>query len=773
MKKQTVLFLFIFFNIHIYAQEVNDTITLEEIIVLPSPFSNYVYNDNAFGNLHWAVTAKNLKKTAFLNESLSNAASVHVNDGTTNPIGQDVQIRGFHASPLYGLSQEIAIYADGVKQNDLLGDAVFWDLMPTFAMNQAQIFVGSQPIFGLNALGGTVNYSSKSGFTNPEKTIALSYGSFNRLNALVEYGNQHKNFAWYIGSNFWKETGWRDFSNSKTANTFAKLSYAKNKHQLDISGQYANSNLLGNGALPLELLKRSEWRNQVFTHPDRTENQLFAINFNWIHEFSKQTKGRLILGYKNIQTGIINGDESPFSIFSENGQSFLILGEDDDDNEEEEEEEEISPSDFAQDINGDRILATEQNSEAILNQNKVRQKSISAAYALDTKWQTSNISWNWQTGLSFRGGEAQYIAGGELGSFDNTRAVQSSGARVTNFDTDVITKVKNVHFTSGLNALLNNNFAIQLSGAYNHSNLDLEDQIGTELNGSHRFSNFSGALGFYYLIRKNWMIHGTINTTTRNPTAVEVSCADPDAPCRLPNAFLSDPPLETVRASTLQLGWNYQDNRLKLGMTVFRTRVTNDIYFVSAGPFRGAGFFDNIGNTQRIGWENTFSINWTKQLKTTINYTLLKATFQDAFTISSPNHPNEMNGEIAVEKDDHIALIPNHNLQGQLFYSINNKFSLEWTIRFNSTQYIRGDEANLLQPLEGYWRNDATLDYSLNKNIQLWLSIKNLTNAQYQTFGLLGEGDEASELLGEELESNVFAGPAAPRYLELGFRYQF
>ena len=81
------------------SQEVNDTILLENILVIPSPFSNYLYNDNALGSLHY--TAEDVdKSSAFLNESLLNVPSVHVNDATTNPLAQDIQIRGFHTSPL-------------------------------------------------------------------------------------------------------------------------------------------------------------------------------------------------------------------------------------------------------------------------------------------------------------------------------------------------------------------------------------------------------------------------------------------------------------------------------------------------------------------------------------------------------------------------------------------------------------------------------------------------------------------------------------------------
>ena len=476
IKKTPLTLVFCCLILNVYAQEIADTIILEEIIVIPSPFSDYVDNGHSFGNLHWASETSDLENVSFLSDGLLGSPSVHINDGTTNPIAQDLQIRGFRASPLYGLAQEIAVFADGVKKNDLLGDVVFWDLMPTFAMNQAQVFAGSQPLFGLNALGGTINYTTKSGFTNPGGSVALSYGSFNRMNVVAEYGQSKGNFGYYFGGSFWREDGWRDYSASQIANVFGKLSFQNDKNQLDLSLQYANSDLLGNGAFPIELLDNDEWRNQVFTHPDQTENELFEINASWQHQISDKTKGRFIAAYKKLDTDILNGDESPFEEIEIDEKEYLALVDEDDEGEID--IDDLEEDDFALARDGSRIEATEENSDAILNQNAVAQSSLALAYSLTSKWHSKNIAFEWQSGISFRTGEARYTAGSELGSFDETRRAFGSGDQVENFDTDVISSIRNLHVTSGLSAVFNNNFALQLSGAFNQSGLVLKDQLG-------------------------------------------------------------------------------------------------------------------------------------------------------------------------------------------------------------------------------------------------------------------------------------------------------
>jgi outer membrane receptor for ferrienterochelin and colicin len=86
----------------------------------------------------------------------ANAASVRLNEAQANPFQPDVQFRGFVASPLLGVPQGLAVYQDGARVNEPFGDAVNWDLLPANAIDSITLIPGSQPLFGLNALGGAV-----------------------------------------------------------------------------------------------------------------------------------------------------------------------------------------------------------------------------------------------------------------------------------------------------------------------------------------------------------------------------------------------------------------------------------------------------------------------------------------------------------------------------------------------------------------------------------------------------------------------------------------
>ena len=84
----------------------------------------------------------------------ANLASVFVNEAQSNPLQPDLQYRGFIASPLLGLPQGLAVYQDGVRVNEPFGDTVNWALIPDSAISEALLVPGSNPLFGLNTLGG-------------------------------------------------------------------------------------------------------------------------------------------------------------------------------------------------------------------------------------------------------------------------------------------------------------------------------------------------------------------------------------------------------------------------------------------------------------------------------------------------------------------------------------------------------------------------------------------------------------------------------------------
>jgi outer membrane receptor protein involved in Fe transport len=91
----------------------------------------------------------------------SNAQGININTTQGNPFQPDISFRGFTASPLVGNPQGMSVYVDGVRVNEPFGDVVQWDLIPNFSIKTMQVVPGSNPVYGLNTLGGAIAIETK------------------------------------------------------------------------------------------------------------------------------------------------------------------------------------------------------------------------------------------------------------------------------------------------------------------------------------------------------------------------------------------------------------------------------------------------------------------------------------------------------------------------------------------------------------------------------------------------------------------------------------
>jgi iron complex outermembrane receptor protein len=153
---------------------------LPEILVIgttPVPGTS-IDIDKIPGNVQ-SLSASDLSRdgspslTGALNANLS---SVSINDNLDDPFQPDILYRGFEASPVLGTPQGLAVYQNGVRINEAFGNTVNWDLFPDVAIDHVQLLSAS-PLYGLNALGGAVSVTMKSGFTYRGGDVELSGGS--------------------------------------------------------------------------------------------------------------------------------------------------------------------------------------------------------------------------------------------------------------------------------------------------------------------------------------------------------------------------------------------------------------------------------------------------------------------------------------------------------------------------------------------------------------------------------------------------------------------
>ncbi len=195
---------------------------------------------------------------------------VALNQAQGNEFQPNLTYRGFEASPLAGNPQGLAVYLNGSRFNSPFGDTTNWDLIPDAAIDRIEV-AGSNPAFGLNALGGAITVKLRDGFSYHGAQLELSGGSFGRIQGTAQYGVQSGNVAAYVAGTALNEDGWRDFSPSQIRRIYGDIGWRGDKSELHLGLLGATNILVGNGTTPVELLDAR--RSAVFTYPDQTRNK--------------------------------------------------------------------------------------------------------------------------------------------------------------------------------------------------------------------------------------------------------------------------------------------------------------------------------------------------------------------------------------------------------------------------------------------------------------------------------------------------------------------
>ena len=718
-----------------------------------------------------SVSAEELVQpgTRSLSDALQRMGSVFRSDATGNPFQPDLFYRGYSVSPLLGLPQGLAVYQDGVRVNEPFGDTVNFDLIPLIALSRADLVPGSNPVFGRNTLAGALALTTKTGFDAKGAGLELTGGEYGHRGAAAEYGVSSDKLALYLAGEAFEEDGWRDFSRSRASRIFARGSWLPDAAtQLDLTLNAADNRLRGNGAAPRELLE-AEGDEAVFTHPDETKPQLAFFN---LLGSRKLDSGARISGntyFRRNRTKTFNGDGTEFGAcedpanVNDDGDPFLC--------EEEDEEEEV-----VEDLNGDPVVASEDNDSATQNRSRTEQNGYGFSAQIEQAFGAHLVT----AGLTADFGDIKFTSDTELGALTDVRGTVGSGIYVAESVVDVHASNDSV----GLYVMdiwtVTDRLQLTAAGRWNRTEVELRDQVPDgDLSGKHHFSRFNPMLGYTYAVAPTWIAFGSISQSTRAPTPVELTCANPDDPCRLPNGFVDDPPLDEVVTRTAEIGLRHRAAKWSGSVALFHAVSDDDILFITDGNLTNAGYFDNVGETLRQGFELALDWNMGRGWTSGLQYTALIAEFRDGFLVNTPNHPlrdplDEDSPDPStgiVNKGDRIPLIPRQQIRASLDWG-NERFDvgLEAVGRGNSR--FRGDEANVdSEKLSGFVLLNAHASWKLMQQVSLFASVENLLDRDFETFGVYGEGDE---VLGEDFEeARRFVGAGAPITFEAGVRLRF
>lgn len=675
---------------------------------------------------------------------------VQLREGQGSSWQPDLQFRGFSASPLLGIPQGLAVYQDGVRLNDPFGDTVRWDLVPMAALARLDLLPGSNPLFGLNALGGALLLETKNGFGDAGLRGALTAGSFGRRGLEADWGLSRSRTAVFVSVDHQEDSGWRDVSPARTDQLFGRADWMGPRGGASLSLSAAANRLSGNGPSPVPLLQ--EDRAAVFTYPDRSEPRSLLLSGRLYRSPSPALDLEAHAWFRRQRLETLNGDAASFAPCETPGEEAFLC----------QEGEEAPLRDL-----GGRLLPAGLGADAIENRTTTVQRSLGGG--LQLAWHAGEGARTFRTvlGATADSGLANYKAGTEIATLTPSRGTEGLGIGLLDDRVGVESRTSNLGVSLLEAVTLGARTTLDLSARWQRTGEHLRDRIGTALDGDHEFRALAPSVGLTQGLGAGWTLFGNLGVSSRVPTPVELTCANPDDPCRLPNAFLSDPPLKQVVTRTLEIGTRGSWRAVRLSAALFRADSRDDILFISSGVLTGSGHFANVGRTRRQGAELRLQGPLPRGGSWSVAYSLLDATFRTPFAAPAPDHPDAVDGEVPVQAGDRLPLLPRQTFKAGVELPLGTA-RLGLNLLYESARYLQGDEANLLKPLGGFSRLDLDFTRPLGRRLAGFLEVDNLLDRDYVTFGLLGD---AGDVLGEGVTDPRFLSPGAPRTFRMGVRF--
>jgi outer membrane receptor protein involved in Fe transport len=349
-----------------------------------------------------------------------------------------------------------------------------------------------------------------------------------------------------------------------------------------------------------------------------------------------------------------------------------------------------------------------------------------------------------------------------------------------------------------------NQWHFTVSARYNRTTVHNLDGIQPggglgSLDGDHEFHRLNPAVGVTYNPFESVNVYAGYSEGSRAATSIELGCADPAQPCKLPNAMAGDPPLQQVVTRTWETGIRSgPGSPVNWSAGYYRADNNNDILFVTSTQ-SGFGYFTNFGKTRRQGMETEVNKTFLEKLTIGGGYTFLDATYESAETVngtgnSSNNAGNGLEGTVEITPGDRIPLTPRHMLKTFIDYQAMPKLSFALNLVAVSSAIARGNENGLHQPdgtyylgpgkSAGYGVVDTGARYQIHPKLELIAQLNNVFNKRYASAAQIGPTGftESNTFIARPfaaidgefpIQQSTFFAPGAPRMFWVGTRVKF
>jgi iron complex outermembrane receptor protein len=683
------------------------------------------------------------KSPSFLAALAASLPGVSLGDQTGNEFQKDLDYRGFSASPVIGTPQGLAVYQNGVRVNEVFGDIVNWDFIPETAIRSVTL-MPSNPAFGLNAIGGALSIEMKNGFTYQGVEGELRGGSFGRRATSVQAGGQSGNLSGYIFADAINDSGWRNFSPSQLRRVYADIGARGDQAEFHVTFTGASNTFGAAAATPIQMLNQN-WAS-TYTLPQTTQNQLAFLTASGSWRPSDTLSFQANVYYRGYWQHHVDGNgtnaqnsgcpDPAFLCFPDlNGNLSNLTG-----------------------LNGLPVPATGVLANSVLGE---IDRTSTAADSFGGSWQMATTEKvfgydnRFVIGASVDQGNVQFNTTSELGTInaDQFPFVYGLGIYINQPSGDVApvglfsnTLYAGVYVSDTFD--VTSRLSVTFGGRYNDASITLKDTLGNNdaLNGFHNYDRFNPVIGATYKITPNVTAYGSYAEANRAPTPLELGCSDPVRPCLIDAALIGDPPLKQVVSHTYETGlrghFESDDKKgvLTWNVGLFHAENVNDIVSV-ASPIIGHSYFQNGGNTLRLGIEAGIALKWDRW-NVYANYTWVDAIFLTPLILSSPFNPYaDANGHIFVVPGDHIPAVPNYRFKAGVECKVTDAWKLGADVNAVGSQYLVGDQSNLNPKVPAYWVVNLHSSYQVTKNVETFALVRNLFNQRYYLQGTFFQTD--------------------------------
>ncbi len=770
----------------------------EHVVVYgPLPNSDIGLSANKVQGLVQSLSADRLNAqhgATVLDALGTQAAGVSLSDTQGNAMFQDLRFHGFQASPLQGVPQGIAVYQNGVRLNEAFGDTVNWDAIPAAAIARLDVW-SANPVFGLNALGGSVNMIMKNGFSWQGAEASLQGGSYGHGMASGQWGMENGAFSFYGAAEAVTDAGWRFHSQSNLARLYADAGWRFGDSELHLVASGAVTSLGVVGPTPFGLIQRNA--KSVYTFPQTTRNSIgsLALTAKTRLDENWQIEGSVYMRAQKQRH--VDGNDADFERCSASSSFANRLCLEDD--------AFTRPVPFtgAAALNfRNQFAILDPTGAAIPFTPGVIYGTVDRTFTdSTTTGATLQVTGNapllglgnyFTAGFSFDGSGIGFRSTSTLGRIypDFNVAVDAALAGAGSilhsngnigYAPVTLGATTNYYGFYAVDALdLTDALTLTLGFRVNAADIVTRDRSGTaaELNGVHGYGHINPLAGLTYKFSDAISAFGGYSEANRAPTPLELDCADPLRPCLLEGSLVADPPLAQVVSHTYQAGLRGNltgllgDAPVAWSVSLFRTDSDNDIVSL-ASTIQGRGYFANVPATRRQGVDVSARYE-TQGWSAYASYSYLDATYQFTGALASPNNPKaNAAGNITVTPGRRMPVNPANTVRAGADADLFEDISIGGELAFTGSQYFDGDQANLNTKLPSTLVVNLRAAWQFDERWQLFGLVNNVFDNRDALYGAYFEPSSSAGLVTPTLTDPRTLTLRQPVTFQLGLKLRF